>query len=387
VLDQTVMYAEMGGQSADHGTIRAGEAVFVVTDVQKDKGGKYLHHGHMEQGALQTGAAVTAQLSADRRQAICRAHSATHLLHSALRAVLGDHVHQAGSLVEPDRLRFDFTHFSAMTAEEFAAVEALVNDWILAGQAIVTEEMTMDQAKEKGATALFDDKYGDSVRVVSMGDCSMELCGGTHLDNTAKVGLFKLTAESSVAAGVRRIEAVVGREILSAINGHIAKINEAAQVLKTTPKELLNRANQVINELKEDGRKIEQLNAKLANMQTVQLFQAAKDVKGVNVIAVKLEDAGMEMLRQMGDTVKEKAPNMVAVLSSVTGDKVNLLCVAGPEAVKKGAHAGKIIKEVATMCGGGGGGRPDSASAGGKDPSKLEGALEAVNNIVEALIK
>jgi len=387
VLDQTVMYAEMGGQSADHGVIKAGDACFVVTDVQKDKGGKYLHHGHMEQGELQTGTAVTAQLSADRRQAICRAHSATHLLHSALRAVLGEHVHQAGSLVEPDRLRFDFTHFSAMTAEEFAAVEALVNDWILAGQAIVTEEMTMDQAKEKGATALFDDKYGDSVRVVSMGDCSMELCGGTHLDNTAKVGLFKLTAESSVAAGVRRIEAVVGREILSAINGHIAKINEAAQVLKTTPKELLNRANQVINELKEDGRKIEQLNAKLANMQTVQLFQAAKDVKGVNVIAVKLEDAGMEMLRQMGDTVKEKAPNMVAVLSSVTGDKVNLLCVAGPEAVKKGAHAGKIIKEVATMCGGGGGGRPDSATAGGKDPSKLEGALEAVNNIVEALIK
>jgi len=387
VLDQTVMYAEMGGQSADHGTIRAGEAVFVVTDVQKDKGGKYLHHGHMEQGALQTGAAVTAQLSADRRQAICRAHSATHLLHSALRAVLGDHVHQAGSLVEPDRLRFDFTHFSAMTAEECAAVEALVNDWVLAGQSIVTEEMTMDQAKAKGATALFDDKYGDSVRVVSMGDCSMELCGGTHLDNTAKVGLFKLTGESSVAAGVRRVEAAVGREILNGINGHLAKINEAAQVLKTTPKELINRANQLMNELKEDGRKIEQLNAKLANMQTVQLFQAAKDVKGVNVIAVKLEDAGMEMLRQMGDTVKEKAPNMVAVLSSVAGEKVNLLCVAGPEAVKKGAHAGKIIKEVATMCGGGGGGRPDSATAGGKDPAKLESALEAVNNIVEALIK
>ena len=378
VLDHTPFYAEMGGQIGDHGILEGKNGVVTVSDVQKTKDGKYMHIGVVTEGGISVEDEVQAKVDAEYRQAICRAHTSTHLLQKALRKVLGDHVEQAGSYTANDHIRFDFTHFAALTAEELAQVEALVNEDILAGYPVITEEMSIDDAKKKGAMALFGEKYGAVVRVVQAGD-SIELCGGTHLDNTAKAGSFKIIGEASVAAGVRRIEAVTGKAVLSYLNERQHILSEAAAALKTSP-------NELPGELRAMTKKVEKLNGKVASLQMVDLLNVARDVKGVNVIATKLEDASAETLRTMGDNIKEKAPNMVAVLSAVNDGKVNLLCVCGAEAVKKGAHAGKIIKEVAKMVGGGGGGRPDSATAGGKQPEKLEETLEAVNNIVEALL-
>lgn len=344
-----------------------------------------MHIGVVTEGGISVEDEVQAKVDAEYRHAICRAHTSTHLLQKALRKVLGDHVEQAGSYTANDHIRFDFTHFAALTAEELAQVEALVNEDILAGYPVITEEMSIDDAKKKGAMALFGEKYGAVVRVVQAGD-SIELCGGTHLDNTAKAGSFKIIGEASVAAGVRRIEAVTGKAVLSYLNERQHILSEAAAALKTSPNELPAKIEQTVGELRAMTKKVEKLNGKVASLQMVDLLNVARDVKGVNVIATKLEDASAETLRTMGDNIKEKAPNMVAVLSAVNDGKVNLLCVCGAEAVKKGAHAGKIIKEVAKMVGGGGGGRPDSATAGGKQPEKLEETLEAVNNIVEALL-
>ena len=385
VLDHTPFYAEMGGQIGDHGVLIGKNGVMTVSDVQKTKDGKYMHIGTVTEGALSVDDEVEAKVDAEYRQAICRAHTSTHLLQKALRKVLGDHVEQAGSYTANDHLRFDFTHFAALTADELQQVETLVNDAILAGYPVVTEEMSIDEAKKKGAMALFGEKYGAVVRVVQAGD-SIELCGGTHLDNTAKAGMFKIIGEASVAAGVRRIEAVTGRAVLDFLNERQHILNETAAALKTSPNELAAKVEQTMADLRTMAKKLEKLNGKLASMQMVDLFNVSRDVKGVNVVATKLEDASADVLRTMGDGIKEKAPNMVAVLSSVNDGKVSLLCVCGAEAVKKGAHAGKIVKEVAKIVGGGGGGRPDSATAGGKQPEKLEDALEAVNNIVDALL-
>ncbi len=385
VLDHTPFYAEMGGQIGDHGILEGKNGVVTVSDVQKTKDGKYMHIGVVTEGEISVEDEVQAKVDAEYRQAICRAHTSTHLLQKALRTVLGDHVEQAGSYTANDHIRFDFTHFAALTAEELAQVEALVNEDILAGYPVITEEMSIDDAKKKGAMALFGEKYGAVVRVVQAGD-SIELCGGTHLDNTAKAGSFKIIGEASVAAGVRRIEAVTGKAVLSYLNERQHILSEAAAALKTSPNELPTKIEQTVGEMRAMTKKVEKLNGKVASLQMVDLLNVARDVKGVNVIATKLEDASAETLRTMGDNIKEKAPNMVAVLSAVNDGKVNLLCVCGAEAVKKGAHAGKIIKEVAKMVGGGGGGRPDSATAGGKQPEKLEETLEAVNNIVEALL-
>lgn len=385
VLDHTPFYAEMGGQIGDHGVLESKNGVVTVSDVQKTKDGKYMHIGVVTEGEISVDDEVQAKVDAEYRQAICRAHTSTHLLQKALRKVLGDHVEQAGSYTANDHIRFDFTHFAALTAEELAQVEALVNEDILAGYPVITEEMSIDDAKKKGAMALFGEKYGAVVRVVQAGD-SIELCGGTHLDNTAKAGSFKIIGEASVAAGVRRIEAVTGKAVLSYLNERQHILSEAAAALKTSPNELPAKIEQTVGELRAMTKKVEKLNGKVASLQMVDLLNVARDVKGVNVIATKLEDASAETLRTMGDNIKEKAPNMVAVLSAVNDGKINLLCVCGAEAVKKGAHAGKIIKEVAKMVGGGGGGRPDSATAGGKQPEKLEEALEAVNNVVEALL-
>ena len=385
VLDHTPFYAEMGGQIGDHGILEGKNGVVTVSDVQKTKDGKYMHIGVVTEGEISVEDEVQAKVDAEYRQAICRAHTSTHLLQKALRKVLGDHVEQAGSYTANDHIRFDFTHFAALTAEELAQVEALVNEDILAGYPVITEEMSIDDAKKKGAMALFGEKYGAVVRVVQAGD-SIELCGGTHLDNTAKAGSFKIIGEASVAAGVRRIEAVTGKAVLSYLNERQHILSEAAAALKTSPNELPTKIEQTVGEMRAMTKKVEKLNGKVASLQMVDLLNVARDVKGVNVIATKLEDASAETLRTMGDNIKEKAPNMVAVLSAVNDGKVNLLCVCGAEAVKKGAHAGKIIKEVAKMVGGGGGGRPDSATAGGKQPEKLEETLEAVNNIVEALL-
>ena len=385
VLDHTPFYAEMGGQIGDHGVLVGKNGVVTVSDVQKTKDGKYMHIGVVTEGEISVEDEVEAKVDAEYRQAICRAHTSTHLLQKALRKVLGDHVEQAGSYTANDHIRFDFTHFAALTSEELAQVENLVNEAILAGSPVITEEMSIDEAKKKGAMALFGEKYGAVVRVVQAGD-SVELCGGTHLDNTAKAGMFKIISEASVAAGVRRIEAITGKAVLDFINERQHILNETAAALKTSPNELAAKVEQTMADLRTMSKKVEKLNGKIASMQMVDLFNVSRDVKGVNVVATKLEDATADVLRTMGDGIKEKAPNMVAVLSSVNGEKVNLLCVCGPEAVKKGAHAGKIIKEVAKIVGGGGGGRPDRATARGKNPAKLEEALESVNNIVDALL-
>nr|WP_295946163.1 alanine--tRNA ligase [uncultured Agathobaculum sp.] len=385
VLDHTPFYAEMGGQIGDHGVLAGKNGVVTVFDVQKTKDGKYMHIGVVTEGEISVEDEVEAKVDAEYRQAICRAHTSTHLLQKALRKVLGDHVEQAGSYTANDHIRFDFTHFAALTPEELTQVENLVNEAILAGRPVITEEMSIDEAKKKGAMALFGEKYGAVVRVVQAGD-SVELCGGTHLDNTAKAGMFKIISEASVAAGVRRIEAITGKAVLDFINERQHILNETAAALKTSPNELAAKVEQTMADLRTMSKKVEKLNGKIASMQMVDLFNVSRDVKGVNVVATKLEDATADVLRTMGDGIKEKAPNMVAVLSSVNGEKVNLLCVCGAEAVKKGAHAGKIIKEVAKIVGGGGGGRPDSATAGGKNPAKLEEALEAVNNIVDAML-
>ena len=385
VLDHTPFYAEMGGQIGDHGVLAGKNGVVTVSDVQKTKDGKYMHIGVVTEGEISVEDEVEAKVDAEYRQAICRAHTSTHLLQKALRKVLGDHVEQAGSYTANDHIRFDFTHFAALTPEELEQVENLVNEAILAGSPVITEEMSIDEAKKKGAMALFGEKYGAVVRVVQAGD-SVELCGGTHLDNTAKAGMFKIISEASVAAGVRRIEAVTGKAVLHFLNEHQHILNETAAALKTSPNELAAKVEQTMADLRAMSKKVEKLNGKIASMQMVDLFNVSRDVKGVNVVATKLEDANADMLRTMGDDIKEKAPNMVAVLSSINGEKVSLLCVCGAEAVKKGAHAGKIIKEVAKIVGGGGGGRPDSATAGGKQPEKLEEALEAVNNIVDAML-
>ena len=385
VLDHTPFYAEMGGQIGDHGVLAGKNGVVTVSDVQKTKDGKYMHIGVVTEGEISVEDEVEAKVDAEYRQAICRAHTSTHLLQKALRKVLGDHVEQAGSYTANDHIRFDFTHFAALTPEELEQVENLVNEAILAGSPVITEEMSIDEAKKKGAMALFGEKYGAVVRVVQAGD-SVELCGGTHLDNTAKAGMFKIISEASVAAGVRRIEAVTGKAVLHFLNERQHILNETAAALKTSPNELAAKVEQTMADLRAMSKKVEKLNGKIASMQMVDLFNVSRDVKGVNVVATKLEDANADMLRTMGDDIKEKAPNMVAVLSSINGEKVSLLCVCGAEAVKKGAHAGKIIKEVAKIVGGGGGGRPDSATAGGKQPEKLEEALEAVNNIVDAIL-
>ncbi len=383
VLDHTPFYAESGGQVPDHGTLTSTKgAVVAIQDVQKTKDGKFLHSGVVETGVLAIEDTVDAKIDLARRQAIERSHTATHLLQKALRTVLGTHVEQAGSYTDADHVRFDFTHFAALTPEELAQVEEMVNDAILAGYPVVTEEMPIDEAKKRGAMALFGEKYGDRVRVVQAGDFSIELCGGTHLSNTAQAGIFKIVSEASVAAGVRRIEAITGKGVLAFINEKQRMITDAAKALKTTPAEMLQRVEQVMADIREMGKNIDKLSAKIANMQLVDLFNVSRDIKGVNVIAVKLDDVNMDTMRQMGDTIKERAPKMVAVLSTVIGGKINFLCVCGPEAVKTGAHAGKIVKSTAAICGGGGGGRPDSATAGGKNVDKLEEALEAVNNIV-----
>lgn len=386
VLDHTPFYAEMGGQVADHGLLTNDKGLVVrISDVQKTKDGKFMHIGVVESGVIAVDDLVDAAIDTARRQAIARSHTATHLLQKALRMVLGTHVEQAGSYTDADHVRFDFTHFAAVTQEELVKIEDIVNDAIFAAYPVITEEMPIDEAKKRGAMALFGEKYGSTVRVVQAGDFSIELCGGTHLTNTAQAGMFKIISESSVAAGVRRIEALTGKGVLNFLQEKQTLILDTAKALKTTPHDLLSKVEQLLEEIRDTNKKVEKLSAKVANMQMIDLFNLSRDVKGVNVIAAKLEDVTPDMLRVMGDQIKEKAPKMVAVLSTVVeGGKINFVCVCGAEAVKAGAHAGKIIKEVAKMCNGGGGGRPDNATAGGKDASKLEEALEAVNNIVEA---
>ena len=388
VLDKTPFYAEMGGQVPDYGTMSHGDCEIEITNVQKNGDGRiYLHSGVVKSGVVSRGDTLVCKVDKERRQAICRSHTATHLLQEALRQVLGSHVEQAGSYTDADHVRFDFTHFAAMTPEEIAKVESIVNNIILEGLEVRTDEMPIEEAKKLGAMALFGEKYGDIVRVVRAGDVSIEFCGGTHLDNTAKAGMFKIVSEASVAAGVRRIEALTGRKFLELFEERQQTLNDTAAALKTTPTDLVQRADQVVEEIRGLTRNVDSLNSKIAEMKLSELLNAAEDVNGVSVIAAKLDDTP-EVMRSIGDILKERNANGVAVLATVTGEsKIQLLCVAGKDAVKAGAHAGKIIKEVAKLCGGGGGGRPDSASAGGKKPEKLDEALQAVCSVVAGIVK
>ena len=383
VLDTTPFYAEMGGQVADHGTITAEGMTYNVTDVQKNKGGKFMHYGKLTQGSLKVGDTVTATIDVDRRKAIMRAHTATHLLDKVLRTVLGDHVHQAGSLVEPDRLRFDFTHFSALTAEELAKVSALVNEAVLEGYDVVTEEMPIEEAKKKGAIALFGEKYGEVVRVVDMGEgYSVEFCGGTHLSNTAKVGVFHISNEFSVASGVRRIEATTGKLSLDVMNRNQKMLFEAAAVLKAKPGELREKAKAMMTEAKKLHQEIEKFKAEASVGEARQFLMSAKTVGELKVLTASREDVDAATLRQMGDFLKDKEPNVVAVLASTSGEKISFLAVCGKNAIAKGIKAGDLVKNVCTICGGKGGGKPDSAMGGGKDMLKLDDALASVDDYV-----
>ncbi|MBQ6840276.1 MAG: alanine--tRNA ligase, partial [Oscillospiraceae bacterium] len=382
VLDKTPFYAEMGGQVADHGVILIGDSRFEVTNVQKDKGGKYLHSGKMIAGTIKTEDVVCASIDVERRKAIMRAHSATHLLQKALTSVLGEHVHQAGSLVEPDRLRFDFTHYSAVTAEEMAKIDAIVQSAVFEGYPIDVREMPIDEAKAMGAMALFSEKYGDTVRVVNMGGYSIELCGGTHLDNTAKVGPFRIESEGSVASGVRRIEAVTGKACLAEMELARQRVYDACAVLKTKPSELANKLESQVEEIKNLKKAIEAFKARETAGEVDRFLFGARNVGDLHVITASVAGADAGKLRQMGDTLRDKDPNVVAVLSSVAGEKITFLAVCGKEAVAKGMKAGDLVKLVCTCCGGSGGGKPDSAMGGGKDATKVDDALALVDNFV-----
>ena len=382
VLDKTPFYAEMGGQVADHGVITAKGFTFTVTDVQKNKGGKFMHYGHVAEGVVQVGDTVEASIDTQRRKAICRAHSTTHLLDAALKKVLGDHVHQAGSLVEPDRLRFDFTHFEAITPEQLSQVEWMVNDAILEGYPVVTEVLPIEEAKKKGAVAMFGEKYGETVRVVEMGDFSMEFCGGTHLDNTAKAGPFRIKSESSVASGVRRMEATTGRLSLESMEKSHGVLSKAAQFFKAAPSELLERLEQQAGEMKQLRQALEKFKSEASLGEAKQFLAAAKTVKGLHVLTATREGLDANALRKMGDFLRDKDPSVVGVLASISGEKITFLTVCGKEAVEKGVKAGDLVKLVSGICGGKGGGKPDSAMGGGSDLLKVDDALAAVDDFV-----
>lgn len=388
VLDRTTFYAESGGQVGDVGVIGSADTAVDVLNTTKNHNGIFLHQAKVKAGMISCGEHVSIQVDSVRRRSIMRNHTAAHLLQAALRNVLGTHVEQAGQLVNGAHVRFDFTHFSALTPEEITKVENLVNQKILFSIPVVTREMPIEEAKKLGAMALFGEKYGDVVRVVSVGDFSIEFCGGTHVDNTAKLGLFKIISESSVASGVRRIEAVTGIGMINLVKEMQKTIQEASSALKLgNSNDLVHRCNQLTADLKEKDRVIEQLRAKLAAGQVNQLFAQAKTVQGVRVLASSFPGTTPDALRSMCDKVREQAPDCVAVLAAVNGEKVTFAATAGKEAQSKGAHAGNLVRAVAKIAGGNGGGKPDMAMAGGKDPSMVEKALEAVETIISDMVK
>ena len=385
VLDRSVLYAEMGGQLSDTGVIRRDGFVFEVQSVQKNKGGKFMHSGVVRSGQTMVGDTVTVTRDAGRRAALCRAHSATHLLHKALREVLGEHVHQAGSLVDTDLLRFDFTHFSAPTAEELDAVREAVNRAILADYPVVTKEMSLEEAKKTHAAALFGEKYGEVVRVVDMGGWSLELCGGTHVSNTAKIGSFVLVSEGSVASGVRRIEALTGLRALQYGREQELLLQEAAARFKTVPAELPKKLDQQAAELKELRRSLEQLRDQANARGADSVLEKAEQVGPVKVVAFKTE-GDPNALRKQGDSLRDKEPAIVALMAAVNGEKLSFLCVCGKEAVAAGVKAGDLIRQISAIAGGKGGGKPDSAMGGGTDVAKLDAALASLKPFVEEIV-
>ena len=379
----------MGGQTADQGTITEGDNEFAVKDTIHLQGGRIGHVGVVTKGMFKVGDTVTLTVDAANRQNTGKNHSATHLLQKALRIVLGSHVEQAGSYVDAERLRFDFTHFSAMTDEEIAKVEAIVNEQIAKNLQVVTEEMSVEDAKKTGAMALFGEKYGDKVRVVQMkadGEeaFSVELCGGTHVANTGVISYFKIISESGVAAGVRRIEALTGDGLMKHYAMQEELLKEVAKAAKAEPAKLLQKVTSLQEELKALQSENEKLKAKLANDAVGDVDSKIQEVKGMKVLAMDVPDVDMNGLRNLGDQMKEKIGDGVVVLASANGGKVTLLAMATDAAIKKGAHAGNLIKEIASLVGGGGGGRPNMAQAGGKNPAGIPDALAKVVSVVES---
>ena len=387
ITDKTPFYATMGGQLADTGYIKLGASLFEVDDVIKLQGDKIGHVGRVLSGSFNIGALVDFEVDRENRESTCKNHSATHLLHKALRTVLGTHVEQAGSLVSSDRLRFDFTHFSALTGDEIKNIENLVNSEIKAANAVKTDVMELEEAKKSGAMALFGEKYHGKVRVVSMGDFSRELCGGTHVSNTSDIGAFKILSEAGIAAGVRRIEALTGEALLDYYKGLENELHEISALLKTNAAEVKNRIRSLLDEIKEIKSENDKLKSKLANESVSQAADAVSLVKGLKVLALKLDGVEMNELRNLGDKLKKDTDEGVVVLASVVGDKVNLIAMAGEDAISKGVSAGNIIKGIAPVVGGGGGGRPNMAQAGGKDITKVNEALELSKTLIADMIK
>ena len=383
-VKETPFYATMGGQAGDHGLITTAEGEFRVEDTVKLLGGKVGHIGRVVKGMLKTGDVVTLHVDEARRMSTCKNHSATHLLQKALREVLGDHVEQAGSYNDPDRLRFDFSHFSSMTAEEIGRVEQIVNEKIAENLAVETKVMTIEEAKQSGAMALFGEKYGETVRVVQMGEFSKELCGGTHVKATGMIGSFKILSESGVAAGVRRIEAVTGANVTAYYQKLEEQLHEAARVLKTSPASLVERCEHLMAEMKALQSENEALKSKAAKDALGDVMDQVQEVKGVKLLAARADGVDMNGLRELGDQLKEKLGDGVIVLASEQDGKVSLVAMATDAAVKQGAHAGNLIKGIAGKVGGGGGGRPNMAQAGGKNAAGIDAAISEVKSILES---
>ena len=387
IVDETPFYATMGGQKADIGVIEKDGSTFVVEDTIKLQGGKIGHVGVVKSGSFKVGETVTLTVDCANRQDTCKNHSATHLLQKALRMVLGDHVEQAGSLVTKDRLRFDFTHFQALTKEQIQEVEKIVNEQIAKNIEVVTQEMSIEEAKKTGAMALFGEKYGDVVRVVKMGDFSIELCGGTHVANTGVISSFKIVSEAGIAAGVRRIEALTGNGVIAHFEEIEKELHDAAKAAKAEPANLTKKIETMLEEIKQLQAENAKLKSKLAKEALGDVLDQVVEVKGVKVLATSVPDVDMNELRNLGDQLKEKLGSGVVVLASSLNDKVSLLAMATDDAMKKGAHAGNLIKAIASCVGGGGGGRPNMAQAGGKNPAGIPEAIENVAKVLEGQLQ
>ena len=388
VLNKTPFYAESGGQVGDTGVITADGFEFKVSDTKKASGGIFTHLGTVVKGAVNVNDSVTAEIDIARRESIKRNHTAAHLLQAELRSVLGTHVEQAGQLVNENTVRFDFTHFSGLTSEEISKVEDFVNEAILKGIPVMNEEMPIAEAKKLGAMALFGEKYGDIVRVVAAKDTSVELCGGTHVDNTSKLGLFHIISESSVAAGVRRIEAVTGLNVLKVLKEQKALALNTAEILKAqNPADIAKRANAVMNELKDTKQALNDAESRLAGSKLNDILKNAENIGDIRIATKKLEGVLPDALRQMTDTAKAENDDLVTVLASVNGEKITFCVSCGKTALQNGAHAGNLVREVAKITGGNGGGKPDNAMAGGKDASKIDEALESAKDILKSMLK
>lgn len=387
VLDETTFYPNGGGQVGDKGQIVSDIGVFEVKDTVKGAGSSIKHIGTVASGTFKNSDAVETRVNKTLRMDAGRNHTATHLLHKALKLVLGEHVNQAGSLVEPERLRFDITHFEPMTKEEIARVERIVNEFILDASPITAEVMNINDAKKMGAMALFGEKYGDEVRVVKMGDCSIELCGGTHLNNTSEVGMFKILSESGVAAGVRRIEAITGRAVYEYILKKDNLISEVVEILKAREDNILNKAQTMVEETKSLEKELHDIKSKLSMQDADSVLDSKVEVNGVNLVTNKYEGMDMDTLREAADVLRDKLENGVVVLANVCDGKISFVATASKEAISKGAHAGNLVREVAKIAGGKGGGRPNMAQAGASDESKIDEALAHANEVLKSQVK